>query len=548
MSRITRCPSCATLFKVVPDQLRISGGWVRCGHCNQIFDATRHMASESGPLPAADAQGPQQAPPSVAAPGPTQMHGATGKSQAVPSATPRRPTPASPASSPSSAVQSAAQEVVGDDRVGATQVLSQTSPRTPISSPPPATPRSFFPATDLARADEAGTRIPDMASLLRHPVQDGVAQDWTPSELQNMLRVKAAWAKRQAEVAQVLPPAADRPAVPGGTAAVPKAPKTPSSDKAASSAPSPTPSSTLPPVSAPASPNRAVVTRQNVTDWAALDALDAAARGASLSDSPTSGVRHGAEQIAPATAPVNASLAPMPDGVPVDFLLSDIGRAPPGDDGRDASDTRGDGALAAVSTPVTGRSKVKSSRRGKARRDDAHHRRPAPSFVAAARQRAFWASPKVRLYSWLAVALLALALALQVALTQRDALAARAPGLAPALRALCQPFGCQLQPYRQLDAIVIDSSAFIRVDAHTFHLSYTLRNRFDMPVATPALELTLRDASEQPVLRRVLRPAELGAPQALAARSEFNGLSQLVAGTAVQPESITGYDLVAFYP
>ena len=43
MSQNTRCPSCATLFKVVPDQLRISDGWVRCGQCQEIFDATAHL-------------------------------------------------------------------------------------------------------------------------------------------------------------------------------------------------------------------------------------------------------------------------------------------------------------------------------------------------------------------------------------------------------------------------------------------------------------------------------------------------------------------------
>jgi predicted Zn finger-like uncharacterized protein len=32
-----------TMFRVVPDQLRISEGWVRCGQCDDIFDATVHM-------------------------------------------------------------------------------------------------------------------------------------------------------------------------------------------------------------------------------------------------------------------------------------------------------------------------------------------------------------------------------------------------------------------------------------------------------------------------------------------------------------------------
>lgn len=40
MALVTRCPECATLFKIVPDQLRISEGWVRCGHCNEVFDAS----------------------------------------------------------------------------------------------------------------------------------------------------------------------------------------------------------------------------------------------------------------------------------------------------------------------------------------------------------------------------------------------------------------------------------------------------------------------------------------------------------------------------
>ncbi len=43
MSLITRCPACATMFKVVPDQLRVSDGWVRCGQCDEVFDATLHM-------------------------------------------------------------------------------------------------------------------------------------------------------------------------------------------------------------------------------------------------------------------------------------------------------------------------------------------------------------------------------------------------------------------------------------------------------------------------------------------------------------------------
>lgn len=54
MSLITRCPACGTMFKVVADQLKISEGWVRCGHCTEVFDATADLRDDAQ-LEAADA-------------------------------------------------------------------------------------------------------------------------------------------------------------------------------------------------------------------------------------------------------------------------------------------------------------------------------------------------------------------------------------------------------------------------------------------------------------------------------------------------------------
>ena len=39
MSLATRCTSCATTFRVVQDQLKVSEGWVRCGRCDAVFNA-----------------------------------------------------------------------------------------------------------------------------------------------------------------------------------------------------------------------------------------------------------------------------------------------------------------------------------------------------------------------------------------------------------------------------------------------------------------------------------------------------------------------------
>ncbi len=39
MALMTSCPACSTRFKVVPDQLRLHHGLVRCGTCDHVFDA-----------------------------------------------------------------------------------------------------------------------------------------------------------------------------------------------------------------------------------------------------------------------------------------------------------------------------------------------------------------------------------------------------------------------------------------------------------------------------------------------------------------------------
>ena len=39
MSLATRCSACGTVFRVVQDQLKVSEGWVRCGRCNEVFNA-----------------------------------------------------------------------------------------------------------------------------------------------------------------------------------------------------------------------------------------------------------------------------------------------------------------------------------------------------------------------------------------------------------------------------------------------------------------------------------------------------------------------------
>ena len=48
MKWITRCPECATVYQVVPDQLQVAKGWLRCGQCQQAFDSTGLILAWSG--------------------------------------------------------------------------------------------------------------------------------------------------------------------------------------------------------------------------------------------------------------------------------------------------------------------------------------------------------------------------------------------------------------------------------------------------------------------------------------------------------------------
>lgn len=43
---LTRCPSCATHFRVTPEQLKVRGGRVRCGECQNIFNALDSLIEE----------------------------------------------------------------------------------------------------------------------------------------------------------------------------------------------------------------------------------------------------------------------------------------------------------------------------------------------------------------------------------------------------------------------------------------------------------------------------------------------------------------------
>ncbi len=172
------------------------------------------------------------------------------------------------------------------------------------------------------------------------------------------------------------------------------------------------------------------------------------------------------------------------------------------------------------------------------------------SFVRDAHRDAYWARPRVRAALVLVALMLGSLLALQLAVHERDRLATAQPALQPFLARLCRPLDCRVGPPREIDAIAIDSSSFNKLRGDdAYRLNVTLRNQALTKVAMPALELTLTDGQDQPVVRRVLLPSEFASTaNVIGASSEWSASIPLAVAAGGSSTRIAGYRLLAFYP
>jgi predicted Zn finger-like uncharacterized protein len=182
-----------------------------------------------------------------------------------------------------------------------------------------------------------------------------------------------------------------------------------------------------------------------------------------------------------------------------------------------------------------------------------------PQFVQQAQRAARWRSPWVRFGLALVALVLMGALALQIALQEKDQIAAQWPQTKPWLEQLCKEAGCKVEPLKRIEAIAVDSSSFNRINKNnaqleaitqSYRLAVTLKNIGALPVAAPHVELSLQDAQDQPILRRVLSPADLSASiTALAPAQDMAGsLTLQIDTTQLANRRIQGYRVLAFYP
>ncbi len=171
-----------------------------------------------------------------------------------------------------------------------------------------------------------------------------------------------------------------------------------------------------------------------------------------------------------------------------------------------------------------------------------------PGFVKRGR-RQHKANKTRRILMSIGSLVLMLGLLLQGATTFRNQLAAHMPALKPALMAACAVIGCSVDLPAQIDALTIETGELQTIGAHTFSLTTLLRNQSTTTQAWPGIELVINDASDKPVVRRVLTPQEyLLAPHDL--NQGFPASSEQAVKLSFKLDQVTasGYRIAIFYP
>jgi predicted Zn finger-like uncharacterized protein len=154
---------------------------------------------------------------------------------------------------------------------------------------------------------------------------------------------------------------------------------------------------------------------------------------------------------------------------------------------------------------------------------------------------------KRRFRSWLAgfaVFLLLMAFGLQWLWIERHVLASTDPAVGKGLNAVCRVLGCEILPLQIKDGVLIESSSLSPLD-DGLGLSWSVRNVTAQVVQMPALELTLLDAQDKVLVRRVLLVTQQGAPSFLAPGQTWDGQLHLLPESGLSP---SGYRLFSFYP
>lgn len=174
---------------------------------------------------------------------------------------------------------------------------------------------------------------------------------------------------------------------------------------------------------------------------------------------------------------------------------------------------------------------------------------PLPSFLAQPTARSPWKKRLIRGVLVLASGVLGLTLLAQWLYVEKDRLAAQYPELKSSLDQFCTLSQCTVEALRQIESLSVDSVGFSQLGKETYQLNFVVKNGSTLPLARPAIELSLTDAQDEPALRRVFNTTELvGTNQVINAGAEWTASVVLQVDSKSAAKPVRGYRLLIFYP
>ncbi|MBR8034116.1 DUF3426 domain-containing protein [Burkholderia vietnamiensis] len=530
----TRCPHCETVFRLQQEQLTLHDGLVRCGHCRQVFDATRSLVPEPTV---------RQEPTSreAAAVGTAPVGTAPGEAALI-EATPIEATPVE-----ATPVEAAPIEAVPVDLapIDAAPVEAPPSSSTPAASAPvnsaPTEPTPTAPTPADAVSDTPSPTSPARlftADLPAHAATDGNFRPagwdmWAPwldagvdpSLLHNAHTIRA----------EPLVPVTRQETTDAGTVRQTGTPAPISTDAAERRV-----------VEAAAWPAEPAAAPHD-TDASTLPAAETDPREPRFIAPAQSIEQAGADPVDP-TAPANANADahththfPEPDDVPREprFAFTPA----PSDAAPDASHAAERGVAAAgepANAPDDAQSAAKPPAQPAVPFPAALTEDDRPHFEVTRETRA----PQRRgmlagFFGGVVAATLGVLLFAQLAWWQRESVMIYWPVTQSWYRQACAALGCKVTPPRAIDGLRLNATDLRQLDGpRVLELKAPLTNRYRVALAYPSLELTLLDDTNHVTVRRVLAPRDYvrpgtpidaglppGTTQTMVVRLDTNGAS-----------------------
>ncbi|WEY38323.1 DUF3426 domain-containing protein [Paraburkholderia sp. SUR17] len=517
MFLVTRCPFCEAVFRIQPAQLAPRRGLVRCGHCQEVFDASSSLFelpagsdfSAAVPVPA-DVASALAAHGGAGQTGQVQEHAVTAEEQSKPPVAEEAPAEARSAEEPAaeapSAEVQASEEVLRDEEGPAERALGGAEPSEASSvEPPSAETTSTEPPSDVSTEEAAAAspvHDPHAPPFASPPNFRSRAWDpWSPPHDANEnigprfhagnlpLSHPAAAAAPPATLAGVPPPDVEPPETPAeeNADAVIHSAHTPESLE-------PEPAWQPPPDEGP------------------RDATEP-----TLAPEPEEPSHH--EPVFAAASPAASGWAHEPDE-PREPHLGEAAHAAEGTTRRDAWNADTDTTAATPAATVGAAAGAAAAMAA-----DTRTLSPEPfvavplddgerHFAVTREKRA--AQPGrvgLRIAGGLLAVVLFVLLLAQLAWWQRETVMVYWPASQPLFAQACAQLGCTVAPPRDIDGLQVEPPDLRQVDGpHRLELKMPLHNRFNVALAYPAIELTLLDSQNNVAIRRVLWPQDYVRP------------------------------------